>query len=160
MFEINATLLIFVVMFLLFMAALNVMVLKPIGFAIENRHKAIRSNIDAGSAARAEAAALVTEYEKRLHETILAGQAIKNEVESQAQSEREAKLKAVRDRGMALLQAEKGKITAERAVLIDLLAEEEQTLVTTIVKKLLGDTAGVYAGVDRITARRALEDVS
>ena len=42
----------------------------------------------------------------------------------------------------------------ERAALLDQLAEDEKGLVTTIVKKLLGDTASVFVDTDK--ARQVL----
>ena len=54
MFDVNLTLVIFVGMFLGFMALLNEMVLKPVGKVLEQRKAIIRDNIDAAASARAK----------------------------------------------------------------------------------------------------------
>jgi F-type H+-transporting ATPase subunit b len=154
MFTPNATLLVFVAMFLLFMVALKAMVLNPIGTTLELRRKRIADDIQAGLEARAKADEIVGEYQKSLHDARLQGQAISAEVQTKAQKARDAELKQVIDAGHAKLQEAKKGIAAERTALIDQIAEEEKVLVTTIIKKLLGDGASVVVDADK--ARQVL----
>lgn len=159
MFEPNATLLVFVVMFLLFMSALNAMVLKPVGAVIRRRQEKIKGDIQAGSEARANAAAVVGDYETRMRETRAQAQSIINDVLSTAQKQRQAELKRISDEGNTRLQAAKQSIAAERSALIGQLVEEEKSLVTVIVHKLLGDNSSVFVDSDK--ARSVLlEEVS
>jgi F-type H+-transporting ATPase subunit b len=154
MFELNLTLPIFVLMFILFIGALNGLVLKPVGAIIERRQEKIKTDIDAGSTARAKAGEIVKEYESRMRETRIAAQTIVNDVLSAAQIDRQAQLKRIHDEGQARVQAAKDAIAKERTALIVDLAEDERGLVATIVKKLLGDSATVSFDLDK--ARQVL----
>lgn len=154
MFQPNATLLVFVVMFLLFMVALNAMVLKPIGMVLDKRREKIKSDIETGATARAKAAAIVGDYQKTVHDARMQGQTLIGDAETSAQKARQAELKRVLDAGQVKLQEAKQGIAAERTALIGHLVEEEKTLVAMIVKKLLGDSSSVVVDTDK--ARQVL----
>lgn len=160
MFELNATFLIFLVMFIGFMMAFNAQVLKPIGAAMEKRQQRIKQDTEAGATARAAATEVVADYEKKLHAARTQAQATLNEVLSQAQQVRQMRMNEVQKEGHAQLLEAKKAIAAERVALVDQLVVEERTLVATIVKKLLGDQAAAQTNIDPAAAKRALEEVS
>jgi F-type H+-transporting ATPase subunit b len=156
MFELNATLPIFVLMFLVFMNLLNSMVLKPMGAKIEQRQRKIEGDLEAGKAGRSQASELVTAHEKRIHEARMQAQAMVNDSQGRAQQDRQKQLKELSEKGQAKLQVAKTNFANERQSLISQLANEEQALVSTIVKKLLGDSVAV--AVDPEKARKVLAE--
>jgi F-type H+-transporting ATPase subunit b len=154
MFELNATLPIFVVMFLVFMNLLNSMVLKPIGAKIEQRQRKIEGDLEAAKVGRSQASELVSAHEKRIHEARLQAQSMVNDSQARAQQDRKNQLKVLTEKGQAQLQVAKNNFANERQSLISQLVTEEQTLVSTIVKKLLGDSVDV--SIDPEKARKVL----
>jgi len=154
MFEINLTCPIFVVMFIVFIKVMNAVVVKPVGQAIERRQQMIKMDIEAGSTARAKAAEIVKDYELRMKETRIQAQTTITDVVTKGQKQRLEQLKLVNDQGQARVQAAQNAIAAERTTLIGQLAQDEQGLVSTIVKKLLGDSVSVLVDADK--ARQVL----
>ncbi len=124
MFELNATLPIFVVMFLGFMSLLNSMVLKPMGAKIEQRQRKIEGDLESGK---------------------------------DAHQDRQKLVKDLKEKGQRQLQVAQRNFAGERQNLIGQLADEEQTLVSTIVRKLLGDSVTVAIDADRARAVLAEE---
>jgi F-type H+-transporting ATPase subunit b len=149
MFELNLTLPIFIVMFIVFIKVMDVVVLKPVGQTIERRQQKIKLDIEDASTARAKAAEIVKDYEIGMRETRIQAQAIITDVVTKGQKQRLEKLKLVNDQGQTRVQAAKNAIAAERTTLIGQLAQDEQGLVATIVKKLLGDSVSVLVDVDK-----------
>lgn len=156
MFDLNLTFFIFIGMFLAFMWALNEMVLKPVGKVLEERQAIVRGNMDAAAAARAKASEVVAQYEARIHAANSDAQALITDVTTAADKTRTAELKKVHDKGQAEIQAAREKLAAERTVLIDQLVDQEKSLVESITKKLIGETATV--NLDSGTVKRALEE--
>lgn len=156
MFDVNLTLVIFVGMFLGFMALLNEMVLKPVGKVLEQRKAIIRDNIDAAASARARANEVVSQYQACIHAANAEAQALITETTTSAEKSRAAELKKVHDKGQAEIQAAREKLSAERGVLIEQLVDQEKVLVESITKKLIGDNASV--SLDSGTIKRALEE--
>jgi len=149
MFELNATLPIFLVMFFVFMTLLNNTVLKPMRAALEQRQSRIEGDIEAGKVARTTAAELVAAHEKRIREARLQAQAMVNDAQARAQLDRQTQLKDLHEKGQSQLQIAKRNFAGERASLIGQLVGEEQTLVSTIMKKLLGDSVSVLVDPER-----------
>jgi F-type H+-transporting ATPase subunit b len=156
MFDLNLTCLIFIGMFLLFVKLLDELVLKPVGKVIEQRQAIIRNNTDAAAAARARANEVVTQYQARIHAANAEAQSMINEVTTKAEKARAVELKKVQDKGQAEIQAAREKLSAERSGLIDQLVDQEKSLVESITKKLIGDSASV--SLDSGTVKRALEE--
>jgi F-type H+-transporting ATPase subunit b len=123
MFELNLTLPIFVVMFLVFMKALNAVFLKPVGEVIAKREKNIKDQVSAGQSARQQAAQLIEGYEHNLRETRSQAQALINEATNQVQKERTADLKRIHDDGQAKVAEAKKNIEVERFHLVDKLVD-------------------------------------
>lgn len=156
MFELNATLPIFLVMFFIFMALLKSWVLKPVSEVLAERERKLKADIEAGSVARNQAAAVVSDYQSRLQQVRHEAQTLINDTVGKAQTVRQTELKRVNDAGQAKVQEEKQKIQVERTSLVDQLVDEEKVLVATITKKLLGESASVSLDATRI--KGALEE--
>jgi F-type H+-transporting ATPase subunit b len=156
MFQLDLTCVIFLIMFMCFMWALNQVYLKPVGKVIAARQEIIKKDIDAAASCQAEAAERISQYEKELHDIRLQAQAIISEQTTQAQQRRNQEMKRVFDEGQAKVAVYKKQIDAERANLMVGLVEEEKTIVQAITHKLLGDT--VRVSLDSAMVERALEE--
>jgi F0F1-type ATP synthase membrane subunit b/b' len=153
-FELNLTYFIFIVMFLLFMQALNKVFLEPVGQAIEKRKALLKNRVDEGASARAQANELVEAHERELREERIKAQALITEVTTRAQNKRNAELKDVLESGQTKLSTAKKDIEGEKSHLIAQLVEDEKTIVTTIVQKLLGSSVAV--NLDNSTIQHVL----
>lgn len=156
MFELNGTYVLFILSFLAFIWALNEVMLKPVGKVIEERAALIKSDVEAGKQARADAEAVVSQYQKRIHDTRLEAQSVINDAAAEAQKKRDDEIKVVQDQGRHKLEEAKAALAVERRELIDGLVDQEVELVGMIVNKLTGEAAA--AKPDREKVRRALEE--
>jgi F-type H+-transporting ATPase subunit b len=157
LFSINATLVVFVVSFLIFMFLLNEVYLKPVGKTLEERAKYIEDQIQAGRQAHSEAGQLQSNYESDLRKIREEAQQVIQEAVSQANRARQEQLGKIAAEGQVKLEKAKQEIEAERAQLIDALVAEETILVETITRKVLGDDS-VSIDIDTSAVRRTLEE--
>lgn len=155
MFEINGTLPIFVISFLVFMYLLDVILLKPVAKVISERDETIRKNIESGKSSREQAQKLLEEYERELRELREKAQKHIADASEQANKERQAELSRLTKDGQEKLNAAKAEIEAERASLIDALVPKERELVEAITQKVLGEPVAV--NLDASQVRRTLE---
>lgn len=156
MFELNATYLIFIVSFLIFIKLLNEIMLKPVGRVLSKRATKIRQDIEDGRTARQQAELVLDAYHDQLAKTKNEAQAVINEAMQKAADQRKAEMARIKEQGRAKLESAKAEIAAERASLIDALVTEEPAFVTDIVSKLLGEQATVSLRTDQV--RKALEE--
>ncbi len=156
MFEINLTIVIFAVSFLVFMSLLNEVFLKPVGEVIEKRQALIQGEHDAGKQYRTEAQLKLENYEKRLAGMREEAQQIISDAVNEAQARRNERISALKDNTRRRLEAEKEKLNQETPALLEGLISLEVALVDQIVTKLLGDSRGVEFSPDRV--KRALEE--
>ncbi len=156
MFEINATFLIFAASFLVFMALLNQIMLKPVGRVIDQRSKNIKAQIEAGKQARAEAEEVLNQYHQHLHKTRMEAQAIINEAVEKASYHRHCELSRLKEEGQKKLEEARAAIVVERNGLMEALVAQESGLVSGIVAKLIGKPVPVHLEPEVI--RRTLEE--
>lgn len=157
-FQINATLPIFVGSFLVFLYLLNKALLEPVGRVIATREAKVRADLEAGRAARAQAEAVLNQYHQHLSEIRAQAQSHISEAVEKANYHRNLELSQLRqDSDHKLAEARVG-IQAERASLIDALVDEEKELVKGMTGKLLGEPIVLSLEADRV--RRALEEAS
>jgi F-type H+-transporting ATPase subunit b len=135
----NATLLIFVISFIIFMYLLNELFLKPVGECIEKRNKMIASNLEAAKSAREEARSSTDNYKQQLAKKREEAQAIITAAVTAAQAERNKELGGVKETGRKRLEESRGELQTEKKVLLDSLVAEEALLVKQIVGKVLGE---------------------
>lgn len=157
LFSINATLVVFVISFLVFMFLLNEIYLKPVGKALEDRAKYIEDQIQSGKKAHSEAAQLQTNYESDLRKIREEAQQVIQDAVAEANRVRQEQLGKIAAEGQKKLEKAKQEIEAERAQLIDALVAEETILVETITRKVLGDDS-VSIDIDTSAVRRTLEE--
>jgi F-type H+-transporting ATPase subunit b len=156
MFELNATLPIFILSFLIFMYLLNEIMLKPVGRVLEARAARINSNIEAGKNAHAEAEKSLKHYQEHLHKVRSEAQGIINTAVEEANKKRNQEFDKLRQTSKTKLDAAKAEIAAERTILIDSLVAQETALVQEITDKLIGEKTNV--SFDTGVVRKALEE--
>jgi F-type H+-transporting ATPase subunit b len=152
----NATLILFIISFIIFMMLLNELFLKPVGEAIETRNRKIAEGLEASKGSRDEIRALTDEYEKRLSATREEAQAVISSAVAAAQSVRNQELGSMKERARKRLDESREQFQAEKTVLLDNLVTEESQLVSQIVGKVLGDS-GTEVNVNSDSVKRALE---
>jgi F-type H+-transporting ATPase subunit b len=158
MFEINATLAIFVLLFLLFMLALRAVFLKPVGRTIELRAKRIADDYAASAEARHEAEQIVGGYQQHLQEIRAQARKIVSESVQSAQKKRDDRVHQVQEQGRTKLEEAKQILAQDRGRLLNDLIEQETELVRSILEKLVGSSSA--APSDPATIRRHLEEAS
>jgi len=156
MFDINFTLVIFLISFLIFMAALNELFLKPVSEAMERRAKAIADDHESAKRRREDAKVQLDNYERQLAEIRGEAQNIINGAISESQATRTQAINKLKETGRSKLDATRTKLHEERRELVDKLVSEEENLVQLIVGKLLGEKA--RASVNSTEVKRALEE--
>lgn len=152
----NATILIFIISFGIFIYLLNEWLLKPIGEVIEKREKLISGNIESGKQLREEAVVLVEDHEKRLVKIREEAQAVISSAVAAAQTERNKQLSDLKEHGRKRLEVSRKALSEEKSVLLDNLVTEEAQLVKGIVGRLLGEGAAVE--IDPASVKHALEE--
>ncbi|MBX9877486.1 MAG: hypothetical protein K2Y22_03430 [Candidatus Obscuribacterales bacterium] len=158
MFDINPTLIIFVLSFLAFMYLLNQIMLKPVGRVLEARAAKISGDLKAGKDAHGQAGDLVTHYQEHLHKIRSEAQSVINEATQKANQGRNDELGKIKAEGAKKLEAAKAQIVNERKALVDPLVNQEIELIEDIAHKLLGER--VSLSVDRERVKSALEVAS
>lgn len=156
MFEINLTLVIFVVSFLLFMVLLDAWFLKPVGEVMAKRQAKVRDDLSASSEFRADAESRLADYEKRLAVIREEAQKVISDAVTESQSKRNARLTALKDNTRRRLEDERQKLAGERPALVQQLVAHEEELVNKIVEKLLGESRAIEFGPEKVT--HALEE--
>ncbi len=156
MFELNLTLVIFLVSFLLFLYLFDAWCLRPVGSTIELRTKKIQADIDTGKALRQESERLLDSYHRHLEKIRQEAQAIVADAVEKAGDERRQAIEKLRSEGRARIEAARQAIADERLELVDSLVEQEVELVEMICQKLTGQNQAVTIDPEKV--HRALEE--
>ncbi|MBI4534435.1 MAG: ATP synthase F0 subunit B [Candidatus Melainabacteria bacterium] len=157
MFEINATLIIFVISFLVFMALLQKVMLEPVGRVLARRAEKIKADLDSGKAAREKAEAVLNEYHQHLQRIRSEAQAVINEAIEKANYHRNLELVRLKEQGQKNLEEARATIAAERALVMESLFEQETDLVKAISQKLVNEPVMVSLSRDMVAS--AMEEV-
>ncbi|MDZ4832561.1 MAG: hypothetical protein SGJ27_02045 [Candidatus Melainabacteria bacterium] len=152
----NATILFFLISFLVFMYLLNEWFLKPVGEVIEKRNLMIAGNLAAAKAARDEASSSTDTYKQQLAKKREEAQAIITAAVTEAQSVRNKELGGVKEQGRKRLDESRGQLQGEKKVLLDSLIVEEAQLVKQIVGKVLGENPKFDVNEEQV--KKALEE--
>jgi F-type H+-transporting ATPase subunit b len=157
MFDVNGTIVIFILSFLLFIWALNQVLLKPVGKVLEARAKLIEDRVADGKASHQQAEELLAKYEEDLVRIRGEAQAAINKAVDEANRLRNSELGKIQADGRAQLEKAQAEIADERASLIDQLVAPLRELVEHTTRKVLGDES-VHVSVDEQTVRQTLEE--
>lgn len=156
MFEINGTLIIFVVSFIIFMLLFDALFLKPVGEAIEKRASLIKGDVEASKSLRNESDEIVSNYEKHLKQIRSEAQVIINDAVTEAQTNRNAQVGALQEKGRQKIQAARETLEKEKSTLLDGMVDQEIELVKMITTKLIGTPQAVTLDPKKVKA--ALEE--
>ena len=156
MFELNATMIIFMLSFLVFMRLLDSWFLSPVAEAIESREGKISSDNEIAKDRREEAKGVVDTYEKNLSKIREEAQKIINQSQAEAKKDRDEKLARVDAEGRKTFDGAKKALQADKKSLMNDLVDEETSLVEKIISKLLGGTANVNVSSENV--KQALEE--
>jgi len=158
MFELNATLIIFVASFVAFIFLLNNVLLKPVGEVMERRAAKIQGDLEKSRLSRKQSEEILAQYQEKLHLIRVEAQRTVSEAVAEAQKERNEQILAVQEKGRLQLEETKAAFTAGKSSLIDSLVVQEIEFVRSIVVKLIGDSNQPH--LDEVKVRLALEEAS
>ncbi|OIP77312.1 MAG: F0F1 ATP synthase subunit B' [Oscillatoriales cyanobacterium CG2_30_44_21] len=139
LFDINATLPIMAVQFVVFVALLNVIFFKPLTKAIDDRDDYVRERI-IGSKERLEKVELVIkEYEQELSAARKATQNILTTAQSEANKVRNERISAAIAEAQAKVASAKAEIEQQKQDATASLDAEVESLSRQVLEKLLGN---------------------
>lgn len=156
MFEINGTLVIFVISFLIYMMLLNEIMLKPVGRIMEKRSARISGDLEAAKSSRRQAAELVEKYESDVRRIRHESHELITKSVEEANKQKAEELAKVQKEVTQKFEEAKAEIAAERSALIDDLVAQERELVEAITQKILGEPVAVHLDASKV--RRTLEE--
>jgi F-type H+-transporting ATPase subunit b len=156
MFDINLTLVIFIVSFLVFVQLLNELFVKPVGEVIRKRAQLISQDHEHAKQARETADRKLADYQQKLAQWREESQKTIADAQAEAQKKRSAQISKLQAEGRTKMEAANQALQAEKPTLVTQLVEHEQQLVKDIVGKLLGGNAAVNISNDQV--QRAIQE--
>jgi F-type H+-transporting ATPase subunit b len=156
MLEVNGTLIVLVLSFLLFVWALNLVYITPVAKAMEARSAKIEQDLSASRALREEAQGVLGQYELHLADVRSKAQNTINDAVIEAQKMRSAELAKVQGEGRKRVEVARTSLAQEKKALVAELVDSEIQIVDTIMKKLIGSAVG--ASLDRASVQKAIEE--
>ena len=158
MLEINGTLIVLVLSFLLFMWALNLVFVKPVAATLAARASKIDDDIETSRKLAREAQEILDEYQKNLVEIRTNAQNVIQDSLMQAQKTRSAQLAKVMEEGRQKVEAARASLAFEKKQLLDDLVAEEIKIVDTILTKLVGPGLTGNLSGNQALVKKALEE--
>lgn len=137
LFDLNATLPLMAIQFLVLAAVLNAVFYKPLGKAIDERDEYVRSNVTDAKARLSEAEKLATQYEQELAESRRQAQAIVAEAQASAQKVAAEQLAQAQKEAQVLKEKAQKELEAEKASALQALEQQVESLSNQMLDKLL-----------------------
>lgn len=138
LFDIDATLPLMAVQFLILMAVLNVIFYKPLGKAIDERAEYIRTTQLGAQERLAKAEKLAQEYEQKLAETRKQSQVVIANAQADAQKIAAEQVAAAQKEAQVSREQAAKEIEQQKQEAMRSLEQEVDTLSRQILEKLLG----------------------
>lgn len=138
LFDIDATLPLMAVQFLILVALLNVLFYKPIGKAIDDRNNYVRSNQAEAQERLSKAESLAKQYEQDLANTRRQSQAVIAEAEADAQKIAAQKLAEAQQEAQAQREQAQRELDQQKQEAMQALEQQVDALSRQILDKLLG----------------------
>ncbi|MBR8827909.1 MAG: F0F1 ATP synthase subunit B' [Gomphosphaeria aponina SAG 52.96 = DSM 107014] len=138
LFDINATLPLMAIQFLILVALLNVVFYKPLTKAIDERSEYVRSQISQGRERKEKSENLAIQYEQEIREVRKKSQAIIAAAQTEAQKTIAAESQAAQQEALAERQKAAQEIEAQKAEAFGVLEAQVDELSKQILTKLLG----------------------
>ncbi|MCY7333960.1 MAG: F0F1 ATP synthase subunit B' [Pseudanabaena sp. CAN_BIN31] len=139
LFDINATLPIMAVQFVVFVALLNVVFFKPLTKAIDDRDDYVRSQIVVSKERLEKAELIVKEYEQELAAARKSTQNVLATAQSSANKIRKERIDAAIAEAQAKVAAAKAEIDKQKQDATASLDAEVESLSRQVLEKLLGN---------------------
>jgi F-type H+-transporting ATPase subunit b len=138
LFDLNATLPLMAIQFLILMAVLNAILYKPLGNAIDERDAYVR-NAKSGAAERlAKAEKMAEEYEKSLADTRREARGVIETAQAEAQQIAAEKQASAQQEAASKREAVQKELDEQKAAALGQLEKQVDSLSDQILGKLLG----------------------
>lgn len=142
LFDIDATLPLMAIQFLILVALLNILFYKPIGKAIDDRNNYIRNNQTEAQERLSKAENLAKQYEQELADTRRQAQAVIAEAEADAQKIAAQKLAEAQQEAQAQREQAQHELDQQKQEAMHMLEQQVDALSRQILEKLLGAQVG------------------
>ncbi|MBD2149710.1 F0F1 ATP synthase subunit B' [Pseudanabaena sp. FACHB-1277] len=139
LFDINATLPIMAVQFVVFVALLNVVFFKPLTKAIDDRDDYVREQIIAAKERLEKAELVVKQYEQELASARKATQNVLTTAQSEANKIRKERIDAAMAEAQSKVASAKAEIEKQKQNATASLDAEVESLSRQVLEKLLGN---------------------
>ncbi|MDB9525832.1 F0F1 ATP synthase subunit B' [Oscillatoria sp. CS-180] len=137
LFDIDATLPLMAIQFLILAAVLNAVFYKPLGKAIDERDGYVRSNVTEAKERLAQAEKLATQYEQDLAESRKQAQAIISDAQAEAQQIASQQLAEAQQEAQAQKEQAQKEIEAQKESAFQALEGQVEDLTRQMLDKLL-----------------------
>ncbi|MEM1278782.1 MAG: F0F1 ATP synthase subunit B' [Cyanobacteria bacterium P01_H01_bin.152] len=137
LFDINATLPLMAIQFLILAVVLNKVFYKPLGDAIDEREGYVSSNIVSAKEQAAQAEKLAQQYEQELADSRRQAQAMIAEAQAEAEKVASQQIAAAQQAAQAQKERVQKEIDAQKAEAFQVLEGQVATLTQQMLDKLL-----------------------
>jgi F-type H+-transporting ATPase subunit b len=141
LFDLDATLPLMAIQFLILMAVLNVIFYKPLGAAIDERDAYVREAKGNAKERLAKAEKLAAEYEQSLADTRREARGVIEQAQAAAQKIAAEKQAAAQQEAIAEREAVQKQLDEQKTVAMSQLEKQVDSLSDQILAKLLGAAA-------------------
>ena len=138
LFDIDATLPIMAIQFLILAAILNALLYKPLGNAIDERADYVRDQLDQAKIKKEESLNLAQQYEQELKEVRRESQEVVAKAQAEAKKIVSEKAQAAQQQVIAERQKASEEIAQEKAEALKSLQQQVDALSSQIIDKIIG----------------------
>jgi F-type H+-transporting ATPase subunit b len=138
LFDIDATLPLMALQFLILMAVLNVLFYKPLGKAIDQRSDYVRNSLKESRELKEKSEMLATQYDNELRDVRRQAQDIIAKAKAEAEQISAGKIQEAQQEVAAKKQQAADEIEAQKAEAMQSLEQQVDSLSNQILDKLLG----------------------
>ncbi|MEM8723530.1 MAG: F0F1 ATP synthase subunit B' [Cyanobacteria bacterium P01_G01_bin.39] len=138
LFDINATLPLMALQFLILMAVLNALLYKPLGKAIDQRTDYVRNSLKEARELKEKSEMLATQYDNELRDVRRQSQDIIAKAKAEADKISASKIQEAQQEVAAQKQKAADEIEAQKAEAMQSLEQQVDSLSNQILEKLLG----------------------
>lgn len=138
LFDLDATLPLMAVQFLLLVAILNALLFKPLGKAIDERDNYVRTNLTDARERLSKAESLAKQYEQELAETRRQSQAVITSAQADAQKIAAQKIAEAQQEAQVQREQAQQELDRQKQEAMQTLEQQVSNLSQQILDKLLG----------------------
>ena len=139
MLEFNATFIISLISFIIFIVIMNAIFYRPILNVINEREKYINERYDDAKNSKNKAQGLLEQKEKRLSQTVSEAKKIVSETVAEANTEAKNKTDAVKIKCAQNIQSKKNNLRTQEYETVKVLKQNIKDLAENISSKILGE---------------------